>query len=182
MAKGLRKHYDLGGPVQSPLYQSSESLQPTQSLNTTIFSNGQKLDTSQVAPAPQVQSVQPQGGSGGGSYAQAPQAQQSSGSGNQTGSSITSGVFSDVSAVYNDMRQNSETNQSVANSMLNRNIERKNLALNEATAASNLRGSAQNQMQAGITFGQGQEDRKGQLATAAAWARGVQSGLLQPKT
>jgi hypothetical protein len=181
MARGLRKKYDLGGPVKSPSGSagSSEALRPVQSLNTAIFANGQQLNPTQVAPLPQVQSIPMQSGQGGGGYAQAPKAQQSSGDsdGAMAGSNITSSIFDDVSKVYNDMRQNTETNQSVANQTLNRNIERKNLALNEATAASNLRGAAQNQMQAGITFGQGQQDRAGAQATAAAWAKGVGAGL-----
>ena len=92
------------------------------------------------------------------------------------------GVFGEVAAVYNDLRQNTSENQSVANSIFNRNVARKNLAMSEATTASNLRGAGQSQEQSSIQFGENQSDRAGQLKTAAAWAGGVAKGLTQAKT
>lgn len=92
------------------------------------------------------------------------------------------GVFAEVASVYNDLRQNTSENQSVANSIFNRNVARKNLAMSEATTASNLRGAGQSQEQSSIQFGENQSDRAGQLKTAAAWAGGVAKGLTQAKT
>ena len=176
MARGLRKHFQQGGNTD-----------PAAMSGTVIFQSGQQANPSWIGPS---------SGSGmnAGSYSlttpysQAPTVQNAPPSGggssndNQTGSSITSGVFSDVSMVYQNMNQNTLTNQQVANDIFNRNVQRKQLALNEATAASNLRGSAQNQIEQGITFGQSQQDRAGQQKIAAAWAAGVGKGLGGAKT
>jgi hypothetical protein len=139
----------------------------------------------QGEPAGQVQNVQagfaqvPEtqtggGGSGGGGGSDKKDA--------GIGSSITSGVFDDVGKVYKDLRENTMENQSVANSIFNRNMARKSFALQEATTASNLRGAGQQQQQGAIQFGQQQEDRSKQLQIAGAWASGVANGLTSGRT
>jgi hypothetical protein len=179
MARGLRKHFQQGGNTD-----------PAAMSGTVIFSNGQQANPSWIGPssgsgmnagnyslatpysqAPTVQNA-PSGGGG----------DSGGGGGGSEGGDITSGVFKDVSMVYQNLNQNTLTNQQVANDIFNRNVQRKQLALNEATAASNLRGSAQNQIEQGITFGQSQQDRAGQQKIAAAWAAGVGKGLGGAKT
>jgi hypothetical protein len=110
-------------------------------------------------------------------YAGAPAAE-SGGSQGKGSSDIAGGVFSDVAAVYNDLRQNQAAVQNTTNSIFNRNLNRKNLAMNEANMASNLATAGQNRMEQGITFGQGQADRAAGLKMAAASAKGIAAGLI----
>ena len=103
-------------------------------------------------------------------------------SGGGGGGNAASGVFGEVAAVYNDLRQNTAENQNVANAIFNRNVGRKNLAMSEAVTASNLRGAGQQQQQGAIQFGEQQSDRAGQLKMASAWAAGVSRGLTSGRT
>ena len=107
---------------------------------------------------------------------QSPQ-QQSGGEQGKGGSDAAGGVFSDVAAVYNDLRQNQAAVQNNTNSIFNRNLNRKNFALNEANMASNLATAGQSRTEQGITFGQGQADRAGSQKMALAAAKGIAAGL-----
>ena len=131
-------------------------------------------------PSSQGSQIQPSGGGG----TEVPQVQTGGGGGGSSGGggNSTTGVFGEVAAVYNDLRQNTSENQQVANQIFNRNVGRKNLAMAEATTASNLRGAGQNQQQSAIQFGENQADRAGQLKLASAWAGGVAKGLTSGRT
>jgi hypothetical protein len=143
-------------------------------VNAPSGSSSQSSSGEQIGTMPNdfVQAPQVQGGGGGGS----------SGGGGGGMGGMTSGIFGDVAAVYNDLRQNTSENQQVANQIFNRNVGRKNLAMAEATTASNLRGAGQTQQQNAIQFGENQSDRAGQLKLAGAWASGVAKGLTAGRT
>jgi hypothetical protein len=200
MIQGIRYSYSDGGSVdikyprqkfqqgtfqdvnQASPYQNSQAVSGA-GKNIITLSNGQQVmaPQGQGEPAGQVQNVQA-------GFAQVPETQTGGGGsggggrGGGSGANITSGIFDDVGKVFNDFRQNTMENQSVANSIFNRNMARKNFALQEATTASNLRGAGQQQQQGAIQFGQQQEDRSKQLQIAGAWASGVANGLTSGRT
>jgi hypothetical protein len=157
----------------NPDYSSSLALSGPK---TFTLGDGTKVSVGQIGQS-QTQAASNTGYTPGIGYAAAPETQQGSTQG-KGGSDMIGGVFSDVSAVYNDLRQNQASVQATQNSIFNRNLNRKNLALNEANMASNLATAGQNREQAGITFGQNQADRAGQLKMAAAASQGIAKGLL----
>ena len=128
------------------------------------------------------------GSGGGGTSVPTTAASDSGSSGSGDGgatsnlTSMISSNFSDVSSVFNDVNSTKLANESMANSVFNRNAARKNLAMNETLAASNLRGAGQQQAQSGITFGEQQQQYSGGLKSAAAWSAGVAKGLTSGKT
>lgn len=192
-----RQKFEQGGPallnVKSPYMQqkTAEEQFGTPQASSGFFivdpnGNQQPVNASgQVANQPQGNQGGTQIQQSGGGGTEVPQVQAGGGGGGSSGGgggNAASGVFGEVATVYNDLRQNTAENQSVANSIFNRNVARKNLAMSEATTASNLRGAGQSQQQNAIQFGEQQSDRAGQLKTAAAWAQGVSRGLTSGRT
>ena len=97
---------------------------------------------------------------------QAPQQSAGTGAGGLIG-----GIVDDVVGIFG-------VGQNAANAEQGRNIARKQLSMNEATTAENLRGAGQARQQSAITFGENQAQR----GVATAWATGVAKGLTTGRT
>ena len=188
-----RQKFQQGGQVQD-LNAGDQNFGTPQSNKGFFVVNPNGTTTpvvNQVAAGSgqnQLSSVGQIAGSGGGGTSVPTTAASDSGTGSGDGgatsnlTSMISSNFSDVSSVFNDVNSTKLANESMANSVFNRNAARKNLAMNETLAASNLRGAGQQQAQSGITFGEQQQQYSGGLKSAAAWSAGVAKGLTSGKT